>query len=88
MSEEYSNDGGMLFDSASRKRKSSSKTKIPKFKRMTRNVPRTEFGEAMGGFMVGMTFVFPVLAFLSMTYPVGFFSTIGVIDYRIMGSKC
>jgi len=83
MSEEYSNDGGMVSDSALRKGKSSSKTKIPKFRKITRNVPRTEFGEAMGGFTVGMTFVFPALAFLSMAYPVGFFSTIGVISLII-----
>ncbi|MGG0845608.1 hypothetical protein [Peribacillus simplex] len=52
----YSNDGGMVSDSATRRPKSS-KTKIPKFKRITRRVPHTEFGEMMGGLTLGMLFV-------------------------------
>ena len=87
MSEEYySNDGGMVSDSTLRKRKSS-KTKLPNLKlsRVSRRVPHTEFGEVMGYLTMGMLFVFPLIAFLSMIFPKVVFSTIGIIALVIWG---
>ena len=80
MSEEYySNDGGMVSDSALRKRKSS-KTKIPKFKPIVKKrVPRTDFGQAMGGLTMGMLIIFPAIALLTMAAPMVVFSIIGII---------
>lgn len=85
MSEEeyYYDDDGMVSDSALRKRKTR-KTKIPKFKPIVKKkVPTTGLGEAFGGFMVGMTFVFPVLAFLCRADPAAFFLIIGIISMFI-----
>ncbi|MFJ8246930.1 hypothetical protein [Peribacillus asahii] len=77
--EYYSYDGGMVSDSATRKRKSS-KTKIPHFRPIvSKRVPRTEFGEMMGNLTLGMVFVFPVIAFLTMSFPKVIFSIIGLI---------
>src|SRR4051794_14530792 len=61
-----------------------SKTKIPHLRPLVKKrVPRTDFGEAMGGLTVGMLFVFPALAGLAMAFPLGFFSIIGVISLII-----
>lgn len=74
----YPNDGGMVSDSATRRSKSS-KTKIPKFKRMTKRVPHTEFGEMMGNLTIGMLFVFPVITLLTMSFPKVVFSIVELI---------
>ncbi|MEF2097302.1 hypothetical protein V3595_22035 [Bacillus sp. CFBP9009] len=76
--EYYSNDGGMVSDSATR-RPNSSKTKIPKFKWVTKKVPPTEFGAIMGNLTLGMLFVFPAIALLTMEAPKVIFSIIGII---------
>lgn len=88
MSEEsYSNDGGMVSD-GTRRRRSSTITTVPKFKRMTKNVPRTEFGEFMGNLTCGMLFVFPVIALLIMSFPKESFTIIGLISlFTLMVSK-
>ncbi|MCM3394870.1 hypothetical protein [Cytobacillus oceanisediminis] len=83
--EYYSNDGGMVSDSALRKRKSD-KTKIPNFRPIVRKkVPRTEFGEVMGNLTFGMLFIFPLIAFLTMSFPLEVISIIGVIALVIWG---
>lgn len=66
--DDYYYDGGMVSDSATRKRKKSSKPKLPRFPRKSifRKVPRTDFGSAMGGLTMGMIFIFPALAALLM----------------------
>lgn len=82
MSEEeyYSNDGGMVSDSATRKHKSS-KTKIPNIKipRVPKRVPHSEFGNIMGNLTLGMLFVFPAIALLTVAFPKAVFSIIGLI---------
>jgi hypothetical protein len=75
----YSYDGGMLGDSP-RRRKSSGKTKIPKFKPIVKKrVPRTEFGTIMGNLTMGMLLIFPAIALLTMAFPIAVFSIIGII---------
>lgn len=83
--EYYSSDGGMVSDSALRKRKTN-KTKIPNFRPIVRKkVPRTEFGEVMGNLTFGMLFVFPVIALLTMSFPLEVISIIGIIALVIWG---
>ncbi|MBT2641686.1 hypothetical protein J7I80_05585 [Bacillus sp. ISL-41] len=76
----YTSDTGMLGDSPRRKKSSSRKRRVPHYRPIVRKrIPRTDFGEAMGGLAVGMFFVFPVLATLSMVFPVGFFGIVAII---------
>lgn len=76
--EYYSNDGGMVSDSAMPRSKPG-KTKIPKFKSITKKVPPTEFGAIMGNLTFGMLIIFPAIALLTMEVPMVIFSIIGII---------
>ncbi|MFJ8256419.1 hypothetical protein ACIQ4Z_03945 [Peribacillus asahii] len=77
--DEYYYDGGMVSDSATRKRKSS-KTKLPRFKPIVKKrVPRTEFGTVMGNLTMGMLLIFPAIALLTMAFPIAVFSIVGII---------
>lgn len=76
----YSGDGGMLSDNGkSGKKSAGGKKHKVKFRKMTRHVPRTEFGEIMGGLTIGMLLIFPALAMLTVVYPWQMLGIIAII---------
>lgn len=86
MSEDYyttQGDGGPVSDSAIRKHRAK-KTKIPRFRPIVKKkIPRTGFGEAMGGLTMGMLIIFPVIALLTMAFPKVVLLIIGLISFFV-----
>lgn len=80
----WSYDGGMVSDNAKGKsRGKASKGRVPKLSILkatrSRRIPRTEFGEAMGGFTVGLVFVFPAITAMTLAFPLEVLGIVGII---------